>query len=72
VPVACVPSVGWLPAQAPEAMQAVALLACQVSLELAPLLMVLGAALMLICGALATVTVADCEVAPPGPEQDSE
>ena len=65
-PVDCEPLAALVPAQAPEAVQDVALVADQVSVELAPLATVLGAALKLTVGAGAvTETVADCEALPP-------
>ena len=62
-----------LPVQPPEAVQAVALLDDQVKVELLPLAMVLGLALMLTValGVLLTVTVADCAALPPVPVQFS-
>jgi hypothetical protein len=60
-----------LPDQAPEPVQAVALLLDQVSVELAPLATVLGLAVNFTMGAaLLTETVADCEAVPPLPVQD--
>lgn len=72
-PVGCEPAAALVPAQAPEAVQEVALVADQVSVELPPLATVLGAALKLTVGAGAvTETVADCEaLLPPVPVQVS-
>jgi hypothetical protein len=58
------------PAQAPEAMQDVALVADQVSIELLPLVIVLGPAEKLTVGAgFVTDTVADWVALPPVPVQ---
>ena len=58
------------PDQAPEAVQEVALVADQVSVELLPLATVLGLAVRLTVGAgVVTETVADCVALPPVPEQ---
>ena len=70
-----VPLVATVPLQAPEAVQVVALVDDQVSVELDPLLMLVGLALKLTVGAgvtdaPVTVTVADCSVVPPDPVQD--
>jgi hypothetical protein len=59
-PVDCEPASAWLPLQPPEAVQAVALVADQVRVELVPLVTELGAALITTVGAGAlTETVAD-------------
>jgi hypothetical protein len=59
-----------LPDQAPEAVQAVALVDDQVIVDALPLVTVLGFALKLMLGAAAlTETVADCAALPPGPVQ---
>jgi hypothetical protein len=59
-----------VPDQPPEAVQAVALLAAQVSVELLPLVTVLGLALSVIVGAAAEMDmVVDCEAVPPAPVQ---
>jgi hypothetical protein len=72
VPVDCEPLVPLEPLQPPEAVQAVALLLDQVSVEDAPAFTVLGAALNVTVGALLeTVMVADCVADPPGPVQVS-
>ena len=56
----CVPLAALLPLHAPDAVQAVALLLDQVSVEAAPDFTLLGLALSVTIGALpATVTVAD-------------
>jgi hypothetical protein len=60
------------PDQAPDAVQAVASWADQVSVEDPPALTVLGFVCKAICGALdVTVTVADCDAEPPCPVQVS-
>lgn len=67
-PVVCEPFKALVPDQAPEAVQEVAFVAVQLKVEVAPLAMVLGAALMLTVGvAPFTETVADCVALPPGP-----
>jgi hypothetical protein len=72
-PVDCEPLIGLLPLQAPEAVQAVAFVADQVSVELVPLDTELGAALIKTVGAAAlTETVADCVALPPGPVHVNE
>ncbi len=64
----CEPLVGRAPDQAPEAVQAVALVEDHVSAELAPLVIELGFALKVTVGAGEwTLTVADCAALPPGP-----
>ena len=69
-PVDCEPLAGLLPDQAPEAEHAVALSALHLSVELVPLAMVLGVALMLTAGAADfTESVVDCVTLPPGPLQ---
>ena len=69
-PVVCDPLSGSAPDQDPEAVQAVALVADQVSVELLPLATVLGLATRLMVGAgCVTVTVADCAALPPLPVQ---
>jgi hypothetical protein len=66
----CDPLIGLPPDQAPEAVQAVAFAALQLSVELVPLVMVLGVALMLTVGAVDfTETVVDCVALPPAPMQ---
>ena len=66
------PLVAWAPDQAPEAAHEVALVEDHVSVELAPLAMVLGLALRLTVGAGGvTDTVADCDALPPAPVQVS-
>jgi hypothetical protein len=70
--VECDPLVASLPLQPPEAMQEVAFLDDQDSVELLPLATVLGLALKLTVGAgEVTVTVADCAALPPAPVQVS-
>jgi hypothetical protein len=69
-PVVCDPLTGLAPDQDPEAVQAVALVADQVSVELLPLATVLGLAERLMVGTgCVTVTVADCAALPPLPVQ---
>jgi hypothetical protein len=69
-PVDCVPLIGLLPDQAPEAEHEVAFAATHRSVELVPLVRVLGEALMLTVGAVDfTETVADCVALPPLPVQ---
>jgi hypothetical protein len=69
-PVDCVPLVALLPVQPPEAVQEVALLEDQVSVDMPPLAMLLGLALSAIVGAFAlTETVADWVALPPDPAQ---
>jgi hypothetical protein len=64
------PLVGLAPDHAPEAVQEVALAACQVSVELAPVATVLGFALKATIGAGdATDMVADCDACRPKPSQ---
>jgi hypothetical protein len=61
-----------LPLQPPDAVQAVALLLDQVSVDEAPDFTLLGVAVSVTTGALLeTVTVADCVAEPPGPVQVS-
>jgi hypothetical protein len=66
------PLTGIGPDQAPEAVQAVALVEDQLRVALLPLVSELGAAPRLTVGAGAlTETVADCAADPPGPVQVS-
>jgi hypothetical protein len=68
----CVPVSALAPDQDPEAVQAVALVADQVSVELLPLASVLGLAARLMVGTgCVTETVADCTALPPVPVQVS-
>jgi hypothetical protein len=61
-----------LPDQAPEAVQEVALVADQASVELLPLVTVVGLAVKVTFGAgEVTETVADCVALPPVPVQVS-
>jgi hypothetical protein len=70
-PVDCEPLVALAPDQAPEAVQAVALLADQVKTALPPLAIVLGLAVKPTVGAdVLTETIAVCAALPPGPVQD--
>lgn len=69
-PVEREPLFGCGPVHAPDAIQEVAPLVLQVSKELPPVLIELGAALMLTVGAgVPTVTVVDCVALPPAPVQ---
>lgn len=69
-PVDCDPVTDLVPDQDPEAVQAVALLADQVSVELLPLATVLGLAARVMVGTgCVTETVADCAALPPVPLQ---
>jgi hypothetical protein len=71
-PVAFEPAVATVPDQPPEALQEVALVDDQVRVELAPLAILAGLALMETLGAGAeTVTVTDCAAEPPVPVQVS-
>ena len=72
-PVDCDPETGLLPDQDPDAVQAVALVADQVSVALLPLATVLGLAERLMVGTgCVTETVADCDAElPPAPLQVS-
>ena len=68
----CVPVTALAPDQDPEAVQAVALVADQVSVELLPLATVLGLAEKAMVGTgCVTDTVADCAALPPVPVQVS-
>jgi hypothetical protein len=69
-PVDSEPLTGSLPDHAPEAEHEVALSAFHLSVELVPLAMVLGVALMLTLGAVDfTERVVDCVALPPVPVQ---
>lgn len=69
-PVDVLPLADSWPDQPPEAVQEVALVAAQVSVEVLPLAIVLGLAAIVTVGAgVLTDTVADCEALPPGPVQ---
>ena len=69
-PVDCDPLLGMAPVQLPLAVQEVALVADQVSVELLPEVMALGPALKMTVGAaVETVTVALCAALPPSPVQ---
>jgi hypothetical protein len=66
----CQPLTAFVPDQAPEAVQAVALVDDQFSVALLPLVMALGPTLRVTVGVGALVeTVADWAAVPPGPEQ---
>ena len=70
MPVDCDPDRVLVPDQAPDAEQDVALEETQVSVELVPLAIVLGAAEMLTVGGFAlTETVTDWVAVPPEPVQ---
>jgi hypothetical protein len=72
-PVDCEPLSALLPLQPPDAVQAVAFVADQVSVELVPLATELGAALISTVGAgELTETAADCVALPPGPVHVNE
>jgi len=66
------PPVTLAPDHAPAAVQLSAAVDDQLSVELAPLAMVCGLAVIVTVGAAATVTVADCKALPPLPVQVSE
>jgi hypothetical protein len=67
-PVDCEPLRFFVPDQAPDALQEVALAEDQLSVALAPLAMELGPALKVTVGTGDfTVTVVDCVALPPGP-----
>jgi hypothetical protein len=71
-PVDCDPLIALLPDQLPEAVQEVAWVLVQLTVELLPLAIVLGLAARLIVGAgvgVVTDTVADCVALPPAPLQ---
>jgi hypothetical protein len=70
-PVDCDPVSALAPAHAPDAVQDVALLDDQLSVDALPLAMVLGLALKLTVtvGFALTVTVAVCAAVPPAPLQ---
>ncbi len=71
-PVVCDPLAALVPDHAPEPVQAVALVADQLSVELLPLATVLGLAVKVTVGAgEVTDTVADCDALPPVPVQVS-
>jgi hypothetical protein len=71
-PLDCEPLIPLLPDQLPEAVQAVALVEDQLSVDALPLAMVLGLAVKLTVGAGAvTETVAECVALPPVPVQVS-
>jgi hypothetical protein len=68
----CEPLTAFVPDQAPEAVQLVALAADQVNVALPPLMMALGPMLRLTVGARRLMeTVADWTEVPPAPEQVS-
>ena len=69
-PVDCEPLSARLPDQAPDAIQEVAFLLDQASIEAVPELTVLGLALSVTTGGkVGTVTVTDCVAEPPSPVQ---
>ena len=65
----CVPEVAFVPVQLPDAVQLVAFVELQVSVEEPPDAMLIGDAVSVTVGACAIVTVAVCDVEPPVPEQ---
>ncbi len=68
----CVPCTAFVPDQAPEAVQEVALVADQFNVALPPLTTALGPTLRLTVGVGDLMdTVADWAALPPGPEQVS-
>jgi hypothetical protein len=73
----CEPLIALVPVQAPEAAHEAALVEDQVNVAALPGVMVPGVAVSVTTGAEApvaagaTVTVADCDVEPPGPVQVS-
>jgi hypothetical protein len=70
--VLCEPLGASLPAQPPEAVQDVAFVADQVSVDVAPFLTVLGLAARVTAGAgVVTETTASCTALPPAPLQVS-
>ncbi len=70
--VACEPVTALVPTQAPEAVQEVAFVELHVNVEVAPLAMLLGAAIKLTVGAGDfTETVVDCVALPAVPVQFS-
>ena len=71
-PVDCVPLVASAPDHPPVPVHAVAPVAFQLTIELAPPATVLGLALRVTAGAGATVTVVLACPVPPGPVQLSE
>jgi hypothetical protein len=72
-PVDCEPLAALLPLHEPDAVQDVAFVADQVSVEPVPLVTELGAALIKTAGAgEVTETVADCVALPPGPVHVNE
>jgi len=72
-PVLALPVIALLPDQPPEAVQLLAFVADQVSVDDPPLLMLVGFALKLTAGLAGaeTVTVTDRAALPPGPLQVS-
>lgn len=72
VGVVCEPAVASEPLQPPEAVQEVAFVDDQVSIDVAPLATVVGFAVRITVGAVAfTETVVDCDALPPAPVQFS-
>jgi hypothetical protein len=69
-PVDCDPLIAWEPLQAPDAVQVVALVEDQVSVEVPPWATLDGLAVSeTLGGGAETVTVADCDAEPPAPVQ---
>jgi hypothetical protein len=71
-PVGSLPLAAFAPDQAPEAVQAVALVEDQVSVEDAPPATLVGSALKVRVGSGNTVTVRFLVAVPPGPAHESE
>jgi hypothetical protein len=71
-PVDCVPETGFVPLHAPDARQAEAFSAAQVSVAADPFCTTPGAAVNVNVAAGATATVADFDAVPPGPVQARE
>jgi hypothetical protein len=67
VVVEAVPPVGWLPLQPPEAVQLVAFVVLQVSVEVPPIGTSVGLAVNITVGSGITVTVTVCAPVPPVP-----
>jgi len=70
-PVLCVPLAGFVPPQAPEAVQEAALAELHVNIDAPPLVTDAGDAVKVTVGAMLTVTL-EAMLVPPGPLQVSE
>jgi hypothetical protein len=68
-PVLCEPEVAFVPVQPPDAVQLVAFVELQVSVDELPDVMLLGDAVNVTVGAGTTVTLAVCDAEPPVPVQ---